>query len=218
MPKKTRWEQLRDEWSTLSIYQRFESMVALVLTAVIGLIIVVSLFRLSSQVLTGFVFGVLDPLDQNAFQVIFGEVLTVLIALEFNHTLQFVVARQQSIIQTKIVILISLLALARKIAPPGFLIGASVGDEKEASASAGADYVGIGPWRVTATKSDAGRALGAEGVRRLLALVKVPAVVIGGVRPIDVAEIAVLGAAGVAVAGGILSAPYPETAARSYSA
>jgi uncharacterized membrane protein (DUF373 family) len=115
MPKKTRWEQLRDEWSTLSIYQRFESMVALVLTAVIGLIIVVALFRLSSQVLTGFVFGVLDPLDQNAFQMIFGEVLTVLIALEFNHTLQFVVARQQSIIQTKIVILISLLALARKI-------------------------------------------------------------------------------------------------------
>jgi uncharacterized membrane protein (DUF373 family) len=130
MPKKTRWEQLRDEWGTLSIYQRFESMVALVLTAVIGLIIVVALFRLSSQVVTGFVFGVLDPLDQNAFQTIFGEVLTVLIALEFNHTLQFVVARQQSIIQTKIVILISLLALARKIivldldkSPPGELLG-----------------------------------------------------------------------------------------------
>ena len=56
--------------------------------------------------------------------------MTVLIALEFNHTLQFVVARQQSIIQTKIVILISLLALARKIividldkSTPGELLG-----------------------------------------------------------------------------------------------
>jgi uncharacterized membrane protein (DUF373 family) len=130
MAKKTRWEQLRDEWSTLSIYQRFESMVALVLTAVIGMIIVVALFRLASQVVVGLVFGVLDPLDQNAFQLVFGEVLTVLIALEFNHTLQFVVARQQSIIQTKIVILISLLALARKIivldldkSTPGELLG-----------------------------------------------------------------------------------------------
>ena len=40
--------------------------------------------------------------------------MTVLIALEFNHTLQYVVSREQSIIQTKIVLLISLLALARK--------------------------------------------------------------------------------------------------------
>ena len=57
MPKKTRWEQLRDEWSMLSVYQRFESLVALVLTAVIGMIIVVALFRLAFQVVTGLVFG-----------------------------------------------------------------------------------------------------------------------------------------------------------------
>ena len=40
--------------------------------------------------------------------------MTLLIALEFNHTLQYVVAREQSIIQTKVVLLIALLALARK--------------------------------------------------------------------------------------------------------
>jgi uncharacterized membrane protein (DUF373 family) len=45
---------------------------------------------------------------------VFGEILTLLIALEFNHTLQYVVKRQQSIIQTKIVLLIALLAIARK--------------------------------------------------------------------------------------------------------
>lgn len=108
-------------------------------------------------------------------------------------------------------------ALARKGAPPGFIIGASVGDEKEAAASAGADYVGIGPWRHTTTKPDAGSALGPAGVTRLLGMVKVPAVVIGGVRPEDVAEIAVLGAAGVAVAGGLLSEEDPTRAARKYS-
>ncbi|HVX88349.1 MAG TPA: thiamine phosphate synthase [Gemmatimonadales bacterium] len=107
--------------------------------------------------------------------------------------------------------------LARKIAPPGFIVGASVGDEKEAAASAGADYVGIGPWRATATKADAGAALGPAGVTRLLGMVKVPAVVIGGVRPDDVGAIAVLGASGIAVAGGILSGEDPEIAARMYS-
>ncbi len=109
------------------------------------------------------------------------------------------------------------IALARKITPPGFFIGASVGDAKEAAASAGADYVGIGPWRTTATKADAGAALGAEGVWRLLAMVKLPAVVIGGVRPIDVAEFLKLGAAGVAVAGGILAEPDTKKAACAFS-
>jgi uncharacterized membrane protein (DUF373 family) len=41
--------------------------------------------------------------------------MTLLIALEFNHTLQYVVTRQESIIQTKVVLLIALLALARKL-------------------------------------------------------------------------------------------------------
>lgn len=107
--------------------------------------------------------------------------------------------------------------LARKVAPKGFLLGASVGDDREAAASAGADYVGVGPWRVTTTKADAGAALGTEGVRRLLAMVKVPAVVIGGVRPEDVTPIRALGAVGVAVAGGILSEKNATTASRRYS-
>ena len=41
--------------------------------------------------------------------------MTLLIALEFNHTLQYVVTRDRGIIQAKIVILIGLLALVRKI-------------------------------------------------------------------------------------------------------
>jgi uncharacterized membrane protein (DUF373 family) len=40
--------------------------------------------------------------------------MTLLIALEFNHTLRHSADRQQGIIQTKVVVLIALLALARK--------------------------------------------------------------------------------------------------------
>ena len=108
-------------------------------------------------------------------------------------------------------------ALARRVAPAGFLVGASVGDEREAAASLGADYVGIGPWRATTTKADAGPGLGTDGVRRLLGMVTVPAVVIGGVRPEDVGAIGAIGAAGVAVAGGILSEKDPASAARRYN-
>jgi uncharacterized membrane protein (DUF373 family) len=57
----------------------------------------------------------LNPLEHGVFQTVFGEILTVLIALEFNHTLQYVVTRERGIIQAKIVILIAVLALVRKI-------------------------------------------------------------------------------------------------------
>ena len=74
-----------------------------------------------------------------------------------------------------------------RIAPPGFVIGASVGSEAEAAAAAEADYWGIGPWRVTTTKADAGPALGAEGFARLVRLAGGrPCIAIGGVRPEDV--------------------------------
>ena len=114
MAKRPSWSHLQAQWAVLSYYQRFEGLVALVLTLVIALIILVALFRLTSSVITGLLFGALDPLDPGIFQSVFGEILTLLIALEFNHTLQYVVKRQQSIIQTQVVLLIALLAIARK--------------------------------------------------------------------------------------------------------
>jgi uncharacterized membrane protein (DUF373 family) len=114
-PLLERWQALRVGWRALTLYQRFESAVALMLTLVISLVILVALYRLLVGVLTGLVFGALDPLEHTAFQTVFGEIMTLLIALEFNHTLQYVVHRTQSIIQTKILLLIALLAAARKV-------------------------------------------------------------------------------------------------------
>jgi uncharacterized membrane protein (DUF373 family) len=101
-------------WPGLTIYQRFEGLVALTLTALVTLVILVALFRLSAEIVGGLVFGARNPLEHGVFQTVFGEIMTVLIALEFNHTLRFVVARDQSLINTKTVLLISLLAMARR--------------------------------------------------------------------------------------------------------
>ena len=114
MKAADRWRRLCADWGVQTYYQRFESAVALVLTLVISLIILVALYRLGVSVIVGLLLGVLDPLDYEVFQTVFGEILTLLIALEFNHTLQYVVTREQSIIQTKVVLLIALLAVARK--------------------------------------------------------------------------------------------------------
>ncbi len=98
----------------MTFYQRFESGVAFALTLLITIVVIVALFRLFVGVINGLVFEAMNPLDHQVFQTVFGEIMTLLIALEFNHTLQYVVSREQSIIQTKIVLLIALLAVARK--------------------------------------------------------------------------------------------------------
>jgi thiamine-phosphate pyrophosphorylase len=108
-------------------------------------------------------------------------------------------------------------ALARKVAPPGFLIGASAGSTEEAAAVEGADYWGVGPWRTTGTKPDAGEALGADGFRRIVGVAHgKPCIAIGGVRPEDVAAVMAAGGVGVAVVSGILAEEDVEAAARRY--
>lgn len=109
------------------------------------------------------------------------------------------------------------IALARRIAPPGFVVGASVGNEIEAALAGGADYWGVGPWRATPTKEDAGTGLGADGFSRLLQLAGgKPVLAIGGVAPEDVPVILQAGGLGVAVVSGILGADDVEAAARRY--
>ncbi len=109
--------------------------------------------------------------------------------------------------------------LARAVSPPGFIIGASVGVEAEAAPAAEADYWGVGPWRETTTKGDAGVALGSEGFRQIIELARgKPCIAIGGIRPVDVGPVLSLGGTGVAVVSGILGASDIEAAAREYRA
>jgi thiamine-phosphate pyrophosphorylase len=110
-------------------------------------------------------------------------------------------------------------ALTRRIAPAGFIIGASAGTEAEADSAAGADYWGIGPWRTTTTKDDAGTALGVDGFRALARRAgSTPTLAIGGVLPEDVPVVLGAGGMGVAVVSGILGVADVEQAARRYSA
>jgi len=107
--------RLRQQWVALSIYQRFETAVGIVLTLVIGAVIAVALYRLIVGVIETLVLESLNPLDHGVFQAVFGQIMTLLIALEFNHTLHYAVTGDRGIIHTRMVILIAILALARKI-------------------------------------------------------------------------------------------------------
>ncbi|NQD13193.1 phosphate-starvation-inducible PsiE family protein [Pseudomonas aeruginosa] len=94
--------------------QRFEQFVAITLSGVIALVIVISLIQLIRLVFTLLVMDALNPLDHKVFQLVFGATMTLLIAMEFKHSIVKVALRKESIIQVKTVILIAILALARK--------------------------------------------------------------------------------------------------------
>jgi thiamine-phosphate pyrophosphorylase len=108
--------------------------------------------------------------------------------------------------------------LAREVLGAAGVIGASVASEAEAERGAAADYWGIGAWRTTGTKDDAGPALGAARFAAIARLAgERPRLAIGGVRPEDVPDIIAAGGTGVAIASGILGAADVEAAARSYA-
>jgi uncharacterized membrane protein (DUF373 family) len=101
-------------WPSLSHYKRFEQLVSLVLTVLVSLVIIVALFHLSIRIAVLLLYGLIDPVDPENFQALFGMILTVLIALEFNHSIMGVLERRKSIVQVRTVVLIALLALVRK--------------------------------------------------------------------------------------------------------
>lgn len=105
---------LPQQWAAMTPYQRFESVAAIAMMLLVTLVIVVAVIRMASDVISGLVLGVLNPLDNKVFQGVFGDIVTLLIALEFNHSLQYAVKGKRSIVQTKLILLIALLAVSRK--------------------------------------------------------------------------------------------------------
>ena len=106
-------------------------------------------------------------------------------------------------------------AAVRRIVGPDRIVGVSVGNDAEALQASDADYVGIGPVYATASKDDAGSAIGINELERLLVLCARPAVGIGGVDASNAAAVIAAGARGVAVIRALFSASDPEAAARS---
>jgi uncharacterized membrane protein (DUF373 family) len=112
-PRKL-YETTRLQWSIMTLYERFEQVVAIILSLVISVVIALALVQLLIRVGPLLLTGAIDPLEHEVFQTLFGMVMTLLIALEFKHSIIRVALRKSSIVQVKTVVLIALIALSRK--------------------------------------------------------------------------------------------------------
>lgn len=108
----------------------------------------------------------------------------------------------------------------RQIVGPDRIVGVSAATIAEARAAreAGADYLGVGPIWGTATKLDAGAAVGPGLLTILKGAVNLPLIGIGGIGPNNAAEVIAAGGDGVAVVSAIVVAADPEAAARDLKA
>lgn len=101
-------------------------------------------------------------------------------------------------------------AEAKKNVPPGFIVGGTANTFEDIVRlhAEGADYIGLGPFRFTATKEKLSPVLGLEGYRKiihqcLLNNIHIPVIAIGGIVPEDVPELIGTGVSGIAVASAI---------------
>ncbi len=109
------------------------------------------------------------------------------------------------------------LGAARRIVPPGFLLGMSADSVQLAREAErdGADYLGVGPVYGTASKADAGAPIGTARIAEVAAAVRIPIVGIGGIHATNAAPVVHAGAAGVAVISAVMHASDPEAATRA---
>lgn len=105
---------------------------------------------------------------------------------------------------------------ARRILGEDYIIGgtANTFEDVEMHYRAGADYVGVGPFRFTTTKKNLSPVLGLEGYRNILsrmqeARIVLPVVAIGGITYEDIPSLKETGIDGVAMSGSILNAEDP---------
>ena len=106
----------------------------------------------------------------------------------------------------------------RAIAPPGFLIGASVHSVADARAAEpeGADFLFFGPIYDTPSKRRYGPPQGLALLERVASAVRLPVFAIGGVTPARVAELRRAGAAGVAAIGAVLGSERPGDVVKAF--
>ncbi len=111
MRTSDRW---RREWTHLASYERFEQIVSRVLLVLISMIIVYTLILATVELVRDFRLGP-DFLDTEVLQDAFGSFLTVLILLEFNHSIAMSLRMRSGAIQVRVVVLIAILVIARKL-------------------------------------------------------------------------------------------------------
>ena len=115
MRLRTELSDLRQQFAPLTLYQKFEQLCVMLLSAVIAVVAAFALAHLVYVVALSILSGQFDPTDYDIFKTIFGMIFTVIITLEFKRSLLGLAERKGGVVQVRTVVLIGILAVVRKL-------------------------------------------------------------------------------------------------------
>jgi uncharacterized membrane protein (DUF373 family) len=105
---------LQRDWKHFLSYETFERVASRIVMFFISIIIVYSLVLMA---ITLFDQIRLSPayLDTDSLRDVFGSILTILILIEFNHSIAVAISTRAGILQARPIVLITILVIARKV-------------------------------------------------------------------------------------------------------
>src|SRR5262245_48481838 len=99
---------LRQEWASYTSYERFEQIVSRIIMLFVAVVIVYAVILTGIELVDDFWLG-RAFMEQELLQDIFGSILTILILLEFNHSIAAALTHRTGVIQVRIVVLLAIL-------------------------------------------------------------------------------------------------------------
>jgi uncharacterized membrane protein (DUF373 family) len=105
---------LRGLWKEMTYYERFEQIVSRIVMVLISALIVYLLVFVAIDLFEQFKQG-LAFADVEALKDVFGSILTILIFIEFNHSIALALSKRSGVLQARFIVLIAILVIARKV-------------------------------------------------------------------------------------------------------
>jgi uncharacterized membrane protein (DUF373 family) len=112
--RMTLLDRLRNNGSLYQFYARFELIVSGILLVFVSIIIVYALVVLTVTLFSELTAGV-HLIESAALKDTFGLILTILILVEFNHSIALSMRRRSGALQVRVIVLIAIIVIARKL-------------------------------------------------------------------------------------------------------
>ena len=107
-------EEKQQKRAVPQIFHRFEDLIAQGLMILISIMILAAFWGLIVEIYHLVQHGAINDHRHQVFQSVFGMIMTLLIAIEFNHTIMHAYLESSREVLVKTVILVAMLAIARQ--------------------------------------------------------------------------------------------------------
>ena len=105
---------LQRDWKQALSYELFERVASRIVMFFISVIIVYSIIVMAITLIEQFRLNS-TYLDTESLREVFGSILTILILIEFNHSIALALSTRAGILQVRPIVLITILVIARKV-------------------------------------------------------------------------------------------------------